>query len=644
MSKKKLLVFAIFIYIFVVLVFLWDEVVRSRKILFSEVDTTLRNGAIAADYIIPQRLQVMGQNNENISSTLERYYVIELSKYAKEIGVKYLYSFIMKNGKVYYTSTSATDEEIANDDVFYYLEEYPEATEELKKLFSAPNQELIETERDRWGYFRSILKSHETVNGIIYVTGADIEVEVIRKTFIISIFRSLVFAVSLLLILIPIIFQYEKINKLQTDETLNKEKLKKMEFDEVTGLPYAEKLWIENNNYSNPLIFIITLTNLKTLNTHYGNEITYKLFKYLSDILSKLRIFENEYSLYKFGIEELVLIIDEKKNYDELNLYCEKIFDEIYSKPFIFNNEKVIINPVIGTSVLDNCDDNCIKNSFLNSSLALDYAQEHNMRYFVFNSLNKKDLANVENEIIWCQKLWDAVNEDRIKPFFQAIVNTANGKVEKYESLMRLYEKDGKILGPFAFLAISHKTGQYFKLSESMINNTFEFFKDKKVEFSINLSAKDITDENIRRVLLKKVIGFSNPNYIIFEIIESEGIDDYEELVNFIKNIKGLGCKIAIDDFGSGYSNFERITKLPLDFIKIDGSLIKNLTTNKSNEIFVNMIVKTAKRLGIKTVAEFVHSEEIYKKVKEMGIDYAQGYYISEPLPKLLPDDFSIEV
>ena len=136
-----------------------------------------------------------------------------------------------------------------------------------------------------------------------------------------------------------------------------------------------------------------------------------------------------------------------------------------------------------------------------------------------------------------------------------------------------------------------------------MINNTFEFFKDKKVEFSINLSAKDITDENIRRVILKKVIGFPNPNYIIFEIIESEGIDDYEELVNFIKNIRGLGCKIAIDDFGSGYSNFDRISKLPLDFLKIDGSLIKNLTTNKSNEILVHMIVKTAKRLEIKPVS-----------------------------------------
>ncbi len=644
MNKKKLLILGIILYIFVVLVFLWDEVVRSRKVLFSEVDAKLRNGAIATKYILPQKFQTMGHNNESISPSLERYYVIELSKYAKEIGVKYLYSFILKDKKVYYTITSATDEEIASDDIFFYLEEYPEASEELKQLFSAPNQELIETERDRWGYFRSILKSHSTVNGIIYVSGADIEVEVIRRTFIISILRSLIFAISLLLIIIPIIIQYEKINKLQTDETLSKEKLKKMEFDEVTGLPYAEKLWIENQNYSNPVIFIITLTNLKTLNTHYGNEITYKLFNYLSIILSKLRIFENEYKLYKFGIEEFVLIIDEKKNYDEINLYCERIFDEIYSKPFMFNNEKVIINPVIGTSVLDHCDDNCIKNSFLNSSLALDYAQEHNMRYFVFNSLSKKDLANVENEILWCQKLWDAVNENRIKPFFQAIVNTSNGKVEKYESLMRLYEKDGKILGPFAFLSISHKTGQYFKLSENMINNTFEFFKDKKVTFSINLSAKDITDENIRRVILKKVIGFPNPNYIIFEIIESEGIDDYEELVNFIKNIRGLGCKIAIDDFGSGYSNFDRISKLPLDFIKIDGSLIKNITTNKSNEILVHMIVKTAKRLEIKTVAEFVHSEEVYKKVKEMGIDYAQGYYISEPLPSLLPDDFSIEV
>lgn len=643
MSKKKLLILSLFLYIFVVFVFFWDEVVRSKKILFSEVDGKLRNGAIATNYILPQRFHVLANNKEDIPTMQQRYYVIELSKYAKEIGVKYLYSFVMVDGKVYYTFSSATDEEIANDDVFYYLEEYPEASKELIKLLEAPNQELIETERDRWGYFRSILRSYSTVNGVIYVTGADIEVEVIRRTYIISILRSLIFAISLLSILIPVILQYERINRLQIDDTLNKEKLKKMEFDEVTGLPYVEKIWIENHKYTNPIIFIITLTNLKTLNTHYGNEITYMLFRHLSEILSKLRFFENTYNIYKFGIEELILIIDEKKKYDELNLYCEKIFDEIYSKPFMLNNEKVIINPIIGTSVFENCNDDCIKNSFLNSRLALNYAQEHDMRYFVFNSLNKKDLANVENEISWCQKLWDAVNEDRIKPYFQAIVNIAEGKVEKYESLMRLYEEDGKVLGPFAFLGISHRTGQYFKLSESMINNTFEFFKNKKVDFSINLSAKDITDENIRRILLKKIIGFQNPKHIIFEIIESESIDDYDELVSFLQNIKSLGCKVAIDDFGSGYSNFERIAKLPLDYIKIDGSLIKNITTNKNNEILVHMIVKTAKRLGIKTVAEFVHSEEVYKKVREMGIDYAQGYYISEPLPNLLSDDFSIE-
>ena len=136
--------------------------------------------------------------------------------------------------------------------------------------------------------------------------------------------------------------------------------------------------------------------------------------------------------------------------------------------------------------------------------------------------------------------------------------------------------------------------------------------------------------------MLNNVKLFPKPELIVFEILESEGINNFSEIISFIKAVKEMGCKIAIDDFGSGYSNFERISQLEVDYVKIDGSLIKNIDTNQNNEILVQTIVDFSKKIGIKTIAEFVHSESVYKKVKELGIDYAQGYYIGEPSPNLV--------
>ena len=118
---------------------------------------------------------------------------------------------------------------------------------------------------------------------------------------------------------------------------------------------------------------------------------------------------------------------------------------------------------------------------------------------------------------------------------------------------------------------------------------------------------------------------------ITFEIVESEGIESFAEVSNFIKKAKKLGCKIAIDDFGTGYSNFEYIIKLDVDYIKIDGSLIKNINSDNNLYLTVQTIVGFAKALKIKTVAEFVHNEEVLNCVKNLDIDYSQGFFIDEP-------------
>ncbi|MFW5989869.1 MAG: EAL domain-containing protein, partial [Campylobacterales bacterium] len=121
----------------------------------------------------------------------------------------------------------------------------------------------------------------------------------------------------------------------------------------------------------------------------------------------------------------------------------------------------------------------------------------------------------------------------------------------------------------------------------------------------------------------------------VMEITESEGIEEFDEVIKFIDETKKRGAKVSIDDFGTGYSNFEYLLKLNIDYIKIDGSLIKNIDSDDNSRFIVQTIVDFARKIGVKTVAEFVYSKAIFDIVKSMGIDYAQGYYFGQPSPKI---------
>ncbi len=231
----------------------------------------------------------------------------------------------------------------------------------------------------------------------------------------------------------------------------------------------------------------------------------------------------------------------------------------------------------------------------------------------------------------WEKKIKSAIEEKRIIPFFQPIINNKTGEIEKYETLIRMIDEDKKIISPYLFLQPSKKYKLYNYLTKIMIEKAFEVFKDINKEFSINISVDDILDESTNNFIIKKLKYYKNPERVVFEILESEGIENYSKVMDFIMDIKACGGKIAIDDFGSGYSSFEHILKLNPDYLKIDASMIKNITRDKNSEIITTTIVEFARKIGLKTIAEFVHSEEVYEKVKNIGVDYSQGYYLGEP-------------
>lgn len=155
--------------------------------------------------------------------------------------------------------------------------------------------------------------------------------------------------------------------------------------------------------------------------------------------------------------------------------------------------------------------------------------------------------------------------------------------------------------------------------------------EDNKRDVSINLAYQDIKNLDLVRFLKKMLNNRDIAKYIIFEIVESEDIKDFEIVEDFIKTFKSLGVRIAIDDFGTGYSNFTHIMSLKPDYLKIDGSLIKNIGTNKDSFELVKAIVQFSKELNIKTIAEYVCSKEIFDIVFNLGVDEFQGYYFGKP-------------
>jgi PAS domain S-box-containing protein len=229
----------------------------------------------------------------------------------------------------------------------------------------------------------------------------------------------------------------------------------------------------------------------------------------------------------------------------------------------------------------------------------------------------------------------NALNSSRIILYFQPIVDNQTEKITKYESLVRLIDEENRVLPPRKFLETAKKSNLYSQITSEVLNYSFKMLRKYNIDISINLSAIDIEQDDTRRMILDLLEKHKDlAQKIVFELLEDEKIKNFQIVKAFIKKVKSYGVKIAIDDFGAGHSNFKRLLNYEPDILKIDGSLIRDLN-NKSCYCIsaVKSIVTFAKEQNLKTVAEYIESEEIFKIIKELGVDYSQGYYLGKPKP-----------
>ena len=304
------------------------------------------------------------------------------------------------------------------------------------------------------------------------------------------------------------------------------------------------------------------------------------------------------------------------------------LHDEVEREPYIQQNQKILLKVSLGAA-------HGKENIFEKADMALKYVKKKKIHYYFYDE-SLKIIKEYENNLEWARRIKNAIEKNWIIPFFQPIVDTKNKKLEMYESLARLIDENGKIYAPGKFLHVAKKSKQYAHITKAIVSNAFPMFKGTDLESSINLSVDDmLNDDTVEHIedCLKKNLSGDN---VIFEILESEGIESYDEVSNFINKMKTYGCKIAIDDFGTGYSNFPHVLKLDVDYIKIDSMLIKDIDRNRHSQIVVRTTVDFCKQLGIETIAEFVHSSGVFETIADLGIDYAQGYYFGEAQEEII--------
>jgi len=370
-------------------------------------------------------------------------------------------------------------------------------------------------------------------------------------------------------------------------------------YDKLTNLPNRNKLIEDLIKYKS--LILLDIDDFSDINDVYGYFIGNKLLKKVANELKK------KYNhIYRIGSDEFAIGLSEKIDEKELSIIANEEYE--------YNLIKISFT-VSGSNK---------KGELLKTAeSALKVAKKSNKNCVIFN--NDIETAH-KRRIKTIQKLKKVLEEEKIIPFYQCLV----GEKEKYEALMRI-EMDKKIITPFVFLNLLKEAKLYHKFSQIMIKKVFNDISNGKIKnVSINLSFIDIIDDETRELIFNLINNCKKNYQITFEILESESIENFEVVEKFIKNVKKEGIKIAIDDFGSGYSNFIRVLELNPDFIKIDGSLIKNIHNKKYYEI-VKLIVEFANKFNIKTVAEFVENEEIYSILKNLGIDYYQGYFFCKP-------------
>lgn len=252
---------------------------------------------------------------------------------------------------------------------------------------------------------------------------------------------------------------------------------------------------------------------------------------------------------------------------------------------------------------------------------------------FVISNDSMLDTPELNREMKMIHILNDVIANKKVIPYFQGIYDNRSECINEYEALMRIEDEDGNIYAPGSFMNIAKKYHMYGSISRLMLEKVFELFSGRKETVGINLSASDINYDEMQEFIFSELEKMGNANNIVFELLEDESFRDMEKLQPFIDKVRSYGVKVAIDDFGSGYSNFMQILLIEPDYIKIDMSIVQHIDSSTLSQKVLENISFLGRQLNAKLVAEGVETRDIQGRLENMNVHFSQGFLFARPVP-----------
>lgn len=406
--------------------------------------------------------------------------------------------------------------------------------------------------------------------------------------------------------------------------TSRKELEKDLVTDRLSGL--GNRIALQNiiQSADNHTMMIIDIDRFRDVNLLFGIHFGDMLLRYVAQCLKSIKG-TIELTFFRISSDEFILhAFDE--HIGAMESFAYELRRYIDAHPFSYNDVTFDIDFSCAIIHCINTYPNPVE--MLQQTVTEAKINRQFIRIFDRDAVLKKEY---EENFEWIQKIKSALHDDRMVLLFQPIYDMKLNAISKYECLIRMKNSDGTFVTPDKFLKAAKRSRHYRDLTRTVITKSCQIFSQRNESFSINLSIEDLNDEETLEYLVDTLTRYNMQDRIIIEVLESEGIDNFVQVQSVFTRLKSAGCKIAIDDFGSGYSNFAYLINLPVSILKIDGSLIRNVVTDTSSRVIVQSIVMFAHELGMKCVAEFVSSAEIFDELKALGVDLAQGYYIGKP-------------
>ena len=417
--------------------------------------------------------------------------------------------------------------------------------------------------------------------------------------------------------------------------------LKLANHDVLTGLFNRRRLVdelkkeIDNvtvNEGSSALLFI-DLDQFKYVNDTCGHPAGDRLIRKVADQLK--RSVDDKGIVARFGGDEFAVLAQGISKRKARKL-AECILEDMRRLAHIENDNVFHVHCSIGITMIASgkFDHDEI---FAQGDIACREAKARGRNRLEFYSMSEREAEKMVADVGWMSKLREAIDNDLFMLRYQPIVQISTGKITHHEVLLRMQGENGKTIAPDAFLPAAVRFGLMAEIDSWVVNHAIASLAEYRRErpglrFSINLSANAFETQDLAEIVRVQLEKHGVPaNSIVIEITESLAVRHLSYVEHQIAALRRLGCELALDDFGTGYSSFGYLQRLPMDYIKIDGCFIRDLVKNPVDQKMVRLIGEIGREAGMRTVAEYVKDGPALSLLGELGIDFAQGYYIGRP-------------